>query len=142
MRSLRKAACVILLALTSLLHGCGTAEQSFSGSGHPPAPSEPVIIHITRTGTKYHSAGCSHLSQSDISVTLQEAKPGALLLAQSAIRLNSSISHPAEPIPAMARPDSGYASHQACEAVPPSSRDSALPAKTRPPENHPKILRA
>ena len=33
-----------------------------------------VIVHITKTGEKYHSAGCQYLRKSDIEVTLSEAK--------------------------------------------------------------------
>ncbi len=33
-----------------------------------------IEVHITRTGEKYHRAGCSSLSKSDIPVTLDEAK--------------------------------------------------------------------
>lgn len=32
-----------------------------------------IIVHITKTGSKYHRAGCRHLSNSDIEVTLSEA---------------------------------------------------------------------
>lgn len=32
------------------------------------------IVHITKTGEKYHSAGCRYLKKSDIEVTLSEAK--------------------------------------------------------------------
>lgn len=37
-----------------------------------------VIVHITKTGEKYHSAGCQYLRQSDIEVTLSEAKARGL----------------------------------------------------------------
>jgi hypothetical protein len=33
-----------------------------------------VIVHITRTGEKYHRAGCRYLRQSDITISLTEAK--------------------------------------------------------------------
>ena len=33
-----------------------------------------VTVHITETGSKYHSAGCQYLSKSDIEVSLSEAK--------------------------------------------------------------------
>ncbi|MFT3983685.1 MAG: peptidoglycan-binding domain-containing protein [Lachnospiraceae bacterium] len=36
------------------------------------AASGDTIVHITRTGSKYHSAGCGYL-RSDIPVTLQDA---------------------------------------------------------------------
>lgn len=35
---------------------------------------ETVIVYITRTGTKYHLAGCHHLRQSRIPITLTEAR--------------------------------------------------------------------
>jgi len=35
---------------------------------------ETVIVYITRTGTKYHRAGCHHLRQSSIPITLAEAR--------------------------------------------------------------------
>ena len=31
------------------------------------------IVHITRTGKKYHRAGCRYLNQSDIPVTREQA---------------------------------------------------------------------
>ena len=33
-----------------------------------------VMVHVTDTGTKYHSAGCSYLSKSEHEITLEEAK--------------------------------------------------------------------
>jgi hypothetical protein len=37
-----------------------------------------VMVHITRTGHKYHSAGCRYLRKSDIVVTLEQAKARGL----------------------------------------------------------------
>lgn len=37
-----------------------------------------VEVHITRTGEKYHSAGCQYLSKSDRIVTLEQAKAKGL----------------------------------------------------------------
>lgn len=37
-----------------------------------------VEVHITKTGKKYHSAGCQYLSKSDIIVTLEQAKAKGL----------------------------------------------------------------
>jgi len=37
-------------------------------------PDDTVIVYITRTGTKYHRAGCHHLKHSRIPVTLAEAR--------------------------------------------------------------------
>jgi hypothetical protein len=47
----------------------------------PPQPSPSaktdetqVIVYVTRTGTKYHRAGCSYLRSSKIEITLKAAK--------------------------------------------------------------------
>jgi len=37
-----------------------------------------IMVHITRTGHKYHSAGCRYLRQSDFVVTLKQAKDRGL----------------------------------------------------------------
>lgn len=37
-------------------------------------PMDDILVHITNTGTRYHAAGCSSLNESDIEVTLEEAK--------------------------------------------------------------------
>lgn len=36
--------------------------------------SEEIIVYITKTGSKYHRAGCKHLKKSSIPITLEEAK--------------------------------------------------------------------
>ncbi len=36
-------------------------------------PTE-IIVHITRTGSKYHRSGCQYLRKSDISISLNDAK--------------------------------------------------------------------
>lgn len=35
---------------------------------------QETTVYITRTGAKYHRAGCSYLSKSQTAITLQEAK--------------------------------------------------------------------
>ncbi len=37
-------------------------------------PDDTIIVYITRTGTKYHRAGCHHLRHSCIPLTLAKAK--------------------------------------------------------------------
>lgn len=37
-----------------------------------------IEVHITETGSKYHSAGCQYLSKSDIITTLDKAKAKGL----------------------------------------------------------------
>lgn len=49
------------------------AEQPVSAE-----PLEEVVVHITKTGEKYHSGGCRYLKKSDIEVTLAEAKARGL----------------------------------------------------------------
>ena len=44
----------------------------------PRQQSPSVTVHITRTGGKYHLAGCRYLSGSDIAVTLDEARSRGL----------------------------------------------------------------
>ena len=43
-------------------------------AGSSAGESSSVMVHITDTGSKYHSAGCSYLKKSDHEVTLSEAK--------------------------------------------------------------------
>jgi micrococcal nuclease len=37
-------------------------------------PQADVTIYVTRTGSKYHQAGCRYLSQSAIAISLSKAK--------------------------------------------------------------------
>jgi hypothetical protein len=41
--------------------------------GELAAYTDEAIVYITRTGEKYHEAGCPHLSRSSIPVTLEQA---------------------------------------------------------------------
>ncbi len=48
-------------------------------TSQPPAAEPAVLtVHITKTGEKYHAAGCRYLSKSDIPVSLAEAKARGL----------------------------------------------------------------
>ncbi len=55
-----------------------TASQSAvvenSDDAASPDTDADVTVHITNTGTKYHAAGCRYLKDSDIEVSLSEAK--------------------------------------------------------------------
>lgn len=94
----------VLLALVPLLAGCDgsrPARHSQPPSGpptsrssveqYPPNPSpariespeaktpttsdqQEITVYITRTGAKYHRAGCRYLSKSCIPTTLKQAK--------------------------------------------------------------------
>lgn len=46
--------------------------------GNAQEDTTTVTVYITRTGTKYHSAGCSYLKSSSIEITLDEAKADGL----------------------------------------------------------------
>ena len=53
----------------------------FAGYTSPPAVTSPpaheqtqTIVYVTNTGSKYHRAGCRHLSDSKIEMTLEQAK--------------------------------------------------------------------
>lgn len=39
-----------------------------------PAESTAIIVHITKSGSKYHTAGCQYLHSSDIEIELDKAK--------------------------------------------------------------------
>jgi hypothetical protein len=45
------------------------------GRAKAPARTQKIqdIVHITRTGTKYHRAGCRYLSRSDIPISREDA---------------------------------------------------------------------
>ncbi len=40
----------------------------------PNPQAEEIIVYITKTGSKYHRAGCKYLKKSSIPITLKEAK--------------------------------------------------------------------
>ncbi|MGA2496919.1 MAG: hypothetical protein ABSH20_04215 [Tepidisphaeraceae bacterium] len=55
------------------------AQPSTQSGAQPSAQSveqssDSVTVHVTRTGKKYHRAGCAYLSKSDIPITLDQAK--------------------------------------------------------------------
>lgn len=61
-------------ANTSMLQG--EAEQG-DGEGEAASSddgSQATIVHITKTGEKYHNAGCQYLKKSDIEISLDDAK--------------------------------------------------------------------
>lgn len=54
--------------------GSSDAGIAADTSGSTNSDSSSVMVHITDTGSKYYSAGCSYLKKSDHEVTLSEAK--------------------------------------------------------------------
>jgi len=72
--------CLLLLAVwapnTAASGGVvlrGAANISLLSPNELPAYTDEAIVYVTRTGKKYHEAGCSHLSKSSIPVTLEQA---------------------------------------------------------------------
>jgi hypothetical protein len=61
----------LLLLLVSL--GMLLTAQETKKQAQQQAPQE-VIVYVTKTGAKYHRAGCRYLSKSKIPMTLKEAK--------------------------------------------------------------------
>lgn len=43
-------------------------------TGEASGGSETVMVHVTKSGKKYHSAGCSYLEDSDLEISLSDAK--------------------------------------------------------------------
>lgn len=69
----------VFLCTVLLFSGCtsGEAKQSTPSSGSTAvsvrvAEKQSYTVYITKTGKKYHSAGCRYLSQSCIPVDLDE----------------------------------------------------------------------
>jgi hypothetical protein len=63
----------LLLTLVSLLPAQQPAPQA-SLSGQPRQDPQSQTVYITRTGKKYHRAGCGYLRRSSIPVKLKDAK--------------------------------------------------------------------
>ena len=72
----------ILIALLMVFSGTTLAQYQSALAAAPANNDKPspktVTVHITKTGKKYHQAGCSSLSKSDIPVDLKAAKAKGL----------------------------------------------------------------
>jgi len=77
MKLLKNALLVVLVAFAVFFTGSGNCEPS-STNGTSQTQNQSITVHITKTGKKYHLAGCRYLSHSDITVTLKEAKERGL----------------------------------------------------------------
>lgn len=79
MNSIQRILFVVLIAFSTIFVGCDKQPVTPPYSANQ-APIQPqsVTVHITRTGKKYHSAGCSYLRYSDIEISLDEAKSRGL----------------------------------------------------------------
>ncbi len=84
--SVKKLLLCLLIACVMALTACGS--QTVQSGGVVMRAAEPVptvsfedladyteehIVFVTKSGEKYHEAGCSHLSKSSIPVTLEQA---------------------------------------------------------------------
>ena len=61
---------VMVAAVAGFAAGCGGEEKSESARGSGASRT----VYVTRTGAKYHRAGCSSLSKSKIPISLEEAE--------------------------------------------------------------------
>lgn len=61
--------------LPGTLKGSEAKSSSISPSSKnsPPAVTKEIVVYVTRTGTKYHRAGCRYLARSSIPMSLKEA---------------------------------------------------------------------
>lgn len=51
-----------------------SGEQTLTEAAPANDEGGEIIVHITKTGEKYHSAGCQYLKKSDIEISLEDAK--------------------------------------------------------------------
>lgn len=56
----------------SIVDGDGLAPADQDEPDSSPMPVE--FVHVTKSGKKYHAAGCKHLAKTDMTITLEEAK--------------------------------------------------------------------
>jgi len=68
---MKKFLLVALAAFTLALPGQQAAAQT--KPRHKTVQAKEKLVHITRTGAKYHAAGCRYLRRSDYVVSLSEA---------------------------------------------------------------------
>jgi len=63
---------LVLLALLLSLAAPSLSAQT-ARQGHAAVQTKDCTVYVTRTGTKYHRAGCSYLRRSAIAVARSEA---------------------------------------------------------------------
>jgi micrococcal nuclease len=75
MKRLSKIIQILLLVAGIALIGCdkGTSASSSEVSSGQ-SQDQSITVHITKTGKKYHMAGCRYLKDSDIPIDLATAK--------------------------------------------------------------------
>ncbi len=76
------AVVVVAAVFLAALAGCGSNSSSQTESSMSPRSDTHTaasdIVHATKTGKRYHRAGCSSLSRSDIPMTREEAEAKGL----------------------------------------------------------------
>lgn len=54
--------------------GSSNSSGSSSGTTSSTGDTQSVTVYVTRTGSKYHKAGCQYLRESQIAISLSQAK--------------------------------------------------------------------
>jgi hypothetical protein len=70
---MRRLFFTLLLTVVSLLPAQQTPPQS-PQTGQQRQDPQSVTVYITRTGKKYHRAGCRYLRQSSVPIKLKDAQ--------------------------------------------------------------------
>jgi hypothetical protein len=71
-KSARTVVWYFVIIASMVLCGCDNSDSNQSNNSQTQPQS--ITVHITRTGKKYHRAGCRYLSHSDIPIDLEKAK--------------------------------------------------------------------
>jgi hypothetical protein len=74
MKRLTRILFTIVFILGFAVSGCDKDSQQNNQAYDSPTQNQSITVHITRTGKKYHMAGCRYLSHSDIPIDLKKAK--------------------------------------------------------------------
>lgn len=65
---------ILLISLAMLGGGALGVSQSLQATPQQTEKKKDVTVYITRTGRKYHRAGCSSLRSSSSPISLKDAK--------------------------------------------------------------------
>jgi hypothetical protein len=69
-----KKAFTVLFALVMLLANAAPFASRAEPEATEQVQTKEITVYITRTGKKYHRAGCSYLRSSSIPISLKNAK--------------------------------------------------------------------
>jgi hypothetical protein len=73
MKKLLTLSLLIILALACSAPASNHAATALSSEAPANVDPQTITVYITRTGEKYHRAGCQHLRRSSIPITLTDA---------------------------------------------------------------------